>query len=186
MKTYNGIIFGNDLSYLIFKNHFGLIEQSFTLEDIAKTHSLTKERIRQKKEKIIEHAEVKLKVLKNLIPYSNYEKLIRGESLITISEETEFIQHEFENVGSKYASFILGIIFSPDYYSISSIDKISRPKQIDYYDRYKAYRKIRSAYIVSDKIISKNNFLHLYSFLLEKICNRHEEAHTLQLNIPNF
>ncbi len=176
-KYLNELACLDSLGGYVIKNHFYLLEEQYTLDEIGKRFKLTRERVRQKREACLDKIPEKLIRLRELLDFSKYNNIFDHESIIELPQgiKENFIFDEIEIFGEQFSLFILENLFKDGYYSISPYDNIVRPNKVSSLERYNALKRIRGCYLVNKNIISKEEFIGIYEFLLDKICQRQEQ-----------
>jgi hypothetical protein len=184
-KYFNEILGLDSLEGYVLQNHFQMLDRTYTLDELGKKFNLTRERVRQKREKTFEKAVVIFSRLSPLILNTDYENLIMGKTFIKIPDdiENENLQNEIEEVGMIFAAFLLGLIFKETMHSISPNDKLERPDKIQLYDRYKSFKRIRGSYLINNTIIGKTVMIGVLNEIFQNICIRQEEDQLYDLKI---
>lgn len=174
----------NKTETCIFNNHFGLLDKRLTLEDIGKKYKLTRERIRQKKNIVINKAESQLEKLSLLIDYSQYKDAINFKNILSLPSDIndENIRKEIEEAGLLFSTFVLGNLFNSEIYSLTSLDKIERPKKISLYQNYSIFKNIRGYYLINN-IISKKEMLFFFKSNLQELCSIQKKEKRLPLSV---
>lgn len=184
-KYFNEILGLESLEGYVLQNHFQMLEKTYTLDELGKKFNLTRERVRQKREKTFEKAVVIFSRLSPLILNTDYENSIKSKTFIKIPDdiENENLQNEIEEVGMTFAAFLLGLIFKETMYSISPNDKLERPDKIQLYDRYKSFKRIRGSYLINKTIIGKTAMIGVLNEIFQNICIRQEEDQVYDLKV---
>ncbi len=184
-KYFNEILGLDILEGNILRNQFNMLDRYYTFEELGKKFNLTKERVRQKREKILEKAVEIFPRLSPLILNTDYVNTINNKSFIKISNdiENENLQNEIEEVGITFTAFFFGLIFRETMHSISPNDKLDRPDKIQLYDRYKSFKRIRGSYMINNVIIDKTSMLGVLNEIFKNICIRQEEDQIYDIKI---
>ena len=173
----------NNTEEFIFKSHFCLLEEEFTLQDLANKFTLSRERIRQKKQTALAKAAT-LKKLSPWISNTNYNEILKDKSILKLDEDIEnkLILDEFESVGFPFAAFILGNIMQADYYSMTFGDKVKKPWRVSQVEEYNMMKKLRGAYLIKHTSVPKTTALKLCDTLLNEICERRSSDKYINLS----
>lgn len=183
-KYFNEILNISSLEGEILKNYFQLLDRNYTNDELGKKYSLTRERARQIRYKVLEKATTVFSRLYSLIPYSNYASVLSGKNFIILPEciSEENIQNEINEAGVIFSAFLLEVISNNNYYSFSPKDKIERPGQVLLYERYNEFKKIRGSYLIKSTDLPKKWLLRLSNILLNEISQRQSGNTTIDLN----
>lgn len=183
-KYFNEILNVSSLEGEILRNYFQLLDRNYTHDELGKKHSLTRERARQIRNKALEKATTVFSRLYSLIPYSNYTSVLSGKNFIILPESIsdKNIHNEIDEAGVIFSAFLLEVISKNNYYSFSSKDKIERPEQVLYYERYNEFKKIRGSYLIKSSDLPKKSLLRLYNILLGEICQKQIGNTSIDLN----
>ena len=173
----------NDIEEFIFKSHFGLFDEEFTLQDLANKFTLRRERIRQKKQTALAKAGT-LNKLSAWISNTNYNKILKEKPIIRLDEDIDekSIFDEFESVGFPLAAFILGNIMQTEYYSMTFGDKVKKPWRVSQLEEYNIMKKLRGAYLIRHTAVPKKIALKLCDTLLNEICERRSSDKYINLS----
>ena len=184
-KYFNEILDLESLEGYVLQNHFQMLENVFTLEELGNKFKLTRERVRQKREKAHLKARSVFSRLSVLIPRTDYESSIIEKKFISLPDgiENEQFKEEIENVGIIFSAFILGVLFGKTHYSISPNDKIERPEKIQFYETYKSFKKISGSYLISSEVVKKHDLLNFMSTVLAQLSARSEEDQTYEIEL---
>jgi len=172
----------SEVDEYILKNRLHLLNEKFTLEQIAKKFKLSRERIRQKSIAILEDIDARAKVLTKLIPYCEYSN-ITNKNFIAFRElgGHEPIKLERDNSSPVFASYFLGVLLKNDFYSFSPLNKFRRPESIQYIHKYEEVKQVKGSYLVSKHILPKSELVELYKALILKFSERRNEAESLTI-----
>jgi len=191
----------DDVELTTIEIYFELTREKLSLEEIGAKFKLTKERVRQKRERAIEKIINNSVCLKGLLDHSNYQELLKGGSIICLpgtklnyidfdrnqlnwlntnlnnlpnDSAQESTYFEIDAIGGLFSVFILQNIFSDNYYSISRHDRIKKPN--DYYllEKYNLHKNINGNYLIRKEVISKENLIKFIERIFELICADHD------------
>ncbi|HEY8781193.1 MAG TPA: hypothetical protein VIM16_06240 [Mucilaginibacter sp.] len=185
--VYGEFLLRNDkVGLFVYKNHFGFMDKEYSLEDMAKMFSLTRERIRQRRRDVINKLTSQFCKLKELLPHSSYNLILEDEPVLLSMDDVLLIKDEIELMGHGYAAFIMECLFGEGYFCLSEYDRFTRPAKIDLYEKWKEVKTIRGAYLVSKRFADKPTFLKLYQILVDLLCVRRENEESFSIrNIFN-
>lgn len=180
-KYFNEIFGLNSVDGYIVKNHFHLFPEYLTLDEIGKKFNLTRERVRQKRETLSQKMTSQIDVLKQLIPHSKYQNVLREKNYISISEDIieDEVRLEIEEVGELFSTFILSLLFNENYYSVTLLDKIERPEKVSRVENYKLYKSIRGNYLFKKELIKKTEILNVFKVVLDELSQIQEEDYLI-------
>lgn len=161
----------DDIDLFIFRNYFELNDSSLTLDEIGEKYELSRERIRQRRDSVIEVASSRIKVCVPLISYCGYT--LSDTHIYRINSENlapDKLKEEVAEVGALFSGFILSILFSSRYFLFSNIDKVRRPDHVQLYNQYNNLKGVKNVFLVNKNVISKESILKLYSYALQQLC----------------
>lgn len=184
IKKYSAEVFNlSKIDEFILKNSLCLLDRKHTLENIAKTFNLTRERIRQKSIAVFEDVDTRSKDLRKLIPYCNYTSIQR-RSFIALQElgEPESIRSEIHDVGPVFASYFLGLFLKDNFYCFSPLNKFRRPDSISLVHKYEEVKSIKGSYLINQQVYPKEELIDLYNVLICKFCERRNEDQIININ----
>ena len=171
----------------ILKNHFHLLDRLYTLEEMGAKFNLTRERIRQKREKLISRVRSIFSILSPLLKKTEYEDSILKGHFVVFPEQivNEHLKAEINEVGPVFCIFLIELFIGDDYYSISPMDKLQRPKKIEALEKYRLFHRITESYLVSRHLISKLQLLDFLSSVLFNLTKRHDDVKIHKIDLSS-
>lgn len=167
----------NEVEVFIVKNHFGLLNKTYTVSEIAELYFLQENRVRIIRQKVIKIAKKKLSKLSYLNRYSEYEDIFKDKVLIRIPEDisNKMIKDEIEETGVMFSAFILSVLFESSHYLLSPSNKYKVPDKINFRKRYQALKQANWMYFIKKQILSPHEMLNIYNHLLAVLSVRHRQ-----------
>lgn len=162
----------------IFKNHFGLLDKNYSLEEIASKYNVSKERIRQRRDKITPELLTKASKLVPLLQHSELSSVYQKKNIVSIPSDvsSDSIRNEINEVGTTFSAMILSALSNHRFYFICSLDKLERPSIVQHYDKYNSFKTFSGSYLVEESVISKIDLLKICSTVLNALSTRQESS----------
>lgn len=178
-KLYFQEVFNFDqLEKLAIESLLGFSCHQASLDEIAKYANLTKERVRQKRERALEKIEVS-STLKTLLPYTTYREIVKDRLIVHIPSDiadTELAKECIQN-GTVFSTTILGVVLGDEYYSLTKNDRLKRPSEVYSQEAYCSFKRVSGNYLIKHNSINKHDILTiLNSFLNRLVARRNEDV----------
>jgi len=157
----------NQKSIFVLNAHFYFFSHKITNDEIVKL-GLTKERVRQIKQRNISSLSKSISSFSDLTKYADqYQIFLNKHNFISLDNiKNEDILSEINDAGSAFFLFVLECLFKNNLYTLTKEDKIERPLEINRYDNYEKLKKIKGNYIVNKSLIKKEELLTIHNVLL--------------------
>lgn len=167
-KHFDSIFKLDQKRLFIFKAHFDLFSQSLKNDEIANKIGISKERVRQIRQKHTSDISFIISGLTELTTYAEqYQVFLNEKSLFSLDDVlNDDVLNEIKEVGCTFFLFVLESLFKNKIYTISIEDKVERPLEINRYDDYEKLKKIKGNYIVNKSLINKSDLLNIHNVLL--------------------
>lgn len=171
-----------DVEHFIFKNLTVQLDRVYDFESIAKRFGYSKERIRQLSLNLKKEVPQKIKKrFDGLLPYTVYRSQLENENFIDVNAffKGGLVQAEMEEVGSRFAGYVLASLFAETHYLISALDKLPKPEEIFQYNVYRECKRIRGVYLVKKSVVEKDVLLDVLAVCFSEVCKRQERSKTV-------
>lgn len=160
----------------------GNSDSKLSLEEISQKADLTKERVRQKREKAVEKIE-QSKILKALLENCYYKDIVANHPIVSVPNDITDadLVNECKENGSLFSAMILGATLSEQYYSLTQNDRLKRPSDIYSNEVYNKCKRVRGNYIIKHNVIAKSDIINLFNILFGILTSRHNEDDIVNL-----
>ena len=152
------------LDEVILLNCLKLEKKSYTLQQIAKQHGITHERVRQRRNNLFKLVDGKVDILHKLIPGNLILQKFPQKSFIEIDENIlKKVSPTFKlkKVPLNFAAFILFLLFKDRFFLLGPTIKLNRPKQIYDFDFYELHKTFQNSYLIDRRIFNENELLSI-------------------------
>lgn len=152
-----------------------LYPDSRPLEDIGKGHGITRERVRQIRERhkrIFRKNSLIFKFFNDIKDYLDYSKYTINEEIIALGANTSL--NSLKTLYDIYSPVFIALVLSAinDNYFIIGIEQtIQRPDKVTFYDIYNHQKKLKNLYLVN-QAVHDIKFDNLLKFFLKTLCNK--------------